>query len=158
MSERRSSWFAFLSLLSGGSLLFCGLASTLVSVAIWSLLGLTVGLVLCVHGAFELRMRRAFLGGETDRASRRLAWNQIALAGSLSGYFGYQFFSIDRSELTAMLYRDPLKSLLELYPPEVASTLVRDLPGYVSIVYGGIWFLVVAGCLGMAIYYRRSGS
>lgn len=143
--------------LSGGSLLLCGLASLLLSTALWSPSGLLIGAALSLHGAFELTQRKRVLRDGDSAAIRRLAWNQLALAASVSLYLAWQISIIDRAAIHAMLQSGPVSSVLELYPQETAQVLERNLPAAIGLFYSIAMLATVVGCIGMALYYRRSG-
>jgi hypothetical protein len=101
---------------------------------------------------FELRQATRLAMGDVD-ASRRLALNQVALAGLLIAYAIWQMFrGADNAEL------DMIRSQLGGADPamaEMIESIARVLP---IVVYGTL--IIVAVCVqgGTALFYRSRGK
>lgn len=148
---------ALLSGLSGWSLVFFGGLSLLAVCFSWSWPGALIGALLLAHGVWELRWRGRLLSKGDSVSGRRLAWNQLALAGSVALYLGWQAAALDRDELEAMFAREPLRGLMQQLPVEMAEQLTRDFPQLLAGAYGVAGLLVLLGCLGMALMYFKAG-
>lgn len=157
MAKRAGGSLAALSATSCWSLIVFGAASLAISLIAFSLPGILIGAALLAHGVYERLQRKRFFGASEAGAARLLGWNQVALAASVSLYLGWQAAAIDATELRAVLLREPVKSALELYPPEIAQRLVDRLPQYVAGFYGLTMLVAVFGCLAMAALYFRAG-
>lgn len=145
-----------LSAVSAWSLLLFGAGSLLVSCFGGTFVGGLVGLGLLVHGGIELRLRLRLIETQAIVAARWLAYNQLALAATILFYLGWQVLGWDSDALDAVLAREPIAGLLQMFPPEVVETLRRDLPLAVLGSYGLAAVSVLLGCLGMAAMYWRS--
>lgn len=151
-----SGWVSMLSALSAWSLILFGLLSLLFSGISSVNAGTLIGLALLVHGIYEVRQRKILIRGTDNKAHKRLAWNQMALAVSVSLYLGWQAFRFDEAELDALLARDPFKTALLQLPPDTTELLARELPRMLMLTYALAGFVVVVGCIGMAALYARS--
>ena len=157
MAPKPTNKTARLSAASCWSLIAFGVASLAVSLVALALPGLLIGAALLAHGLFErIHGKLLFRDANADSA-RRLAWNQMGLAASVSLYLGWQASAVDAEELRAVLLREPVKSALELYPPEIAQRLVEGLPQYVLGFYGLAMIVALLGCVAMAALYLRAG-
>jgi len=157
-SRRVSGSVVLLSGLSAWSLLLFGSLSLLISLLGGQLAGALVGLALVVHGGFELKLRPLLIANGNERAANRLAYNKLALSGSVVLYLLWQAVSIDPLEIEAMLARDPVRSLLTMTPSGTAEILRQDLPKVLLGAYGVAGVVVLLGCFGMAILYWRAAS
>ncbi len=155
-SGKVSGRVELLSGLSAWSLMAFGVLSLLITLFSWSWAGALIGAALLAHGVVELRLRARFLPTADRSAGNGLAWNQLGLAGSVLIYLSWQLATFDRSELDAMLSRDPIHSLLQQAPSEVSDLFYSDFPKLLAGAYGSAGLLVLIGCLGMALMYRRS--
>ncbi|MBK1876435.1 hypothetical protein [Pelagicoccus mobilis] len=158
MAKRQvSSSVSFLSGLSAWSLIVFGGLSLAASLLGHSLGGAIVGVALLLHGGVELHQRGALGSCRNERAPVFLACNQLALAFSVIMYLAWQVLSLDVQEIDAMLAREPIRSLLALYPAELRERLYQNLPAILVGAYAVAGFLVLLGCLGMATVYLRVG-
>lgn len=157
MADKPEGRLAALSAMSCWSLIVFGVASLAISLVAFSLPGILIGAALSAHGVYERLQRKRFFESSMAGAARLLAWNQFALAASVSLYLGWQAAAIDAAELRAVLLREPVKSVLELYPPEIAQRLVEGMPQYVVGFYGLTMLIGVLGCFAMAALYFRAG-
>lgn len=156
-AERALRRFKFWSGLSCWSLLAFGVLSAVGSVFSRSGSGIMIGLALIAHGAVEWWQRRLFFGQGSGGALRWLAGNQLALAVSVSVYLLYSWVQFESDSIRAMLAREPIRTVLELYPPDLATGLYRDLPRFMEISYLAMIAVVVVGGGWMALYYLREG-
>lgn len=145
-----------LSQLSAWSLVVFGGLSLLLVCFSWNWAGALIGIALLGHGFVEARLRGRFLQNAEREMGKGLAWNQMALSASVLLYLAWQALAIDRAKLDAMFARDPLRSLLQQMPPEVADTFNRDFSKLLAGAYGIAGLLVLLGCLGMALMYLKA--
>ncbi len=155
-STRVSASVSIFSAMSAWSLMLFGGLSLLVVCFSWDWVGALIGAALFGHGYWELSLRRRFLSEGASSVGKKLAWNQFGLAGSVLLYLSWQVFSYDRTELDAMLARDPLRTVLQQAPPEVVKMLQGDFPKILAGAYGLAGFVVLLGCLGMALMYLKA--
>ncbi len=155
-SSRVSSSVSFLSAMSAWSLILFGGLSLLVVCFSWDWAGALIGAALLGHGYWELSLRRRFLPEGASSVGKKLAWNQFGLAGSVLLYLSWQVVSFDRVEWDAMLARDLPRMFLEQFPPEVVKMLQGDFPVILAGAYGLAGFVVLFGCLGMALMYLKA--
>lgn len=153
-----SGTVGFLSSMSAWSLLVFGALSLLLVCFSWTWAGGFIAIALLTHGGLEMWLKNRFVVDGNRSTGKKLAWNQLALAGSVLLYLSWQAGSFDRAELDAMFARDPMRSLLQLTPPEVVEMLNRDFPKFLAVAYGAAGFVVLLGCLGMALMYLKARS
>ena len=146
-----------MSLLSGGSLLFFGIASVLLTALFWSWPGLLVGLAMLAHGGLELRYRRRLIAVRDPRAAKILAANQLALGLMLTLYLATQIIGMEGAAVEEALRGDLIESLLQGLPASAQESLEADLRTLTKVLgyalLASLWF----GCLAMAYYYREYG-
>lgn len=156
--ERVGSVVSLLSLVSCVSLLVFGVASFLLSLAFLEKSGVLIGGALLFHGTFELRKRERFLKSRSESFASQLAWNQIGLAASVSVYLLWRYLQFDDAALLAVLEQEPVKTLLEQWPPEFVSEFKELLPSLAALSYSLAGVVAILGCVGMAALYRREGK
>ncbi len=144
--------------MSAWSLLAFGGLSLLLVCFSWTWSGALIAIALLAHGGLEMWLKNRFVIDGNRSTGNKLAWNQIVLAGSVLLYLSWQVSSYDRAELDTLLARDPLRSLLQLAPPEVVEMLNRDFPKLLAAAYGTAGFVVLLGCLGMSLMYLKARS
>lgn len=90
--------------------------------------------------------------------AKKLAWNQLGLALSVSAYLLWRYLSIGEDKLLAILDSDAAQTVLQQWPPEMIAELKATLPQLVGISYSIAAIVVIFGCVGMAALYRREGE
>ncbi len=148
--------FLFLSGLSGWSLAIVGGLSLVVSSFIGSLAGVLVSIALVGHGAFELRLRRAFQSTGIPLVGRKMGWNQVGLAASVSVYLAYQVSVLDEELVMALLVESPVYAILEMQPEGLRQDMIELMPAMVGVTYMLAALATWIVCIGTAFYYWRA--
>ncbi len=150
----KAGWLGIVAAISGGSLVFFGGVSLILSLLGRSISGSLVSLAIVLHGVVELKARGALLNRESPRGGLWLWRNQLLLAASISLYAVWQLLLLNDEAVARLMRRPEFQSLLELYPVEVRSQLMDWLPsmarGLYVVVIGVAWL----GCGATAFYYR----
>lgn len=155
--DRVSGFVSLMSGLSAVSLIVFGAMSVLFLLFSWSWSGGYVSFALLGHGVYEWRLRSRILARPERATGRRLAWNQIGLAGSVILYLAWQVLAFDDSEVQAAFNGDLGRTLLQQYPG-LTETFSAELPKWVVGFYGVAGALVLLGCIGMAALYVGVGK
>lgn len=149
--------FHVLSRLNGWSLAIVGVLSLAVSAYARGWAGIIISLALLLHGAYEIVLGKRAESGELKSSARRMAWNQLGLATSLSLYFAYQMSVLDSEALIVSLLDSPLYDILLLYPEGLRLQLLDSLPMMLGIFYLAAAVISWIFCGGTAIYYWSRG-
>ncbi len=149
--------FHVLSLINGWSLVIVGTLSLGISAYAGGWAGVIVSIALCFHGIYEIILSKRSALGKLKSCSRRMAFNQLGLATSLSLYFAYQISVLEPDVLIVTLLESPLYDVLLIYPEDLRLKLLDKLPKLL-----GVFYLVVAAvswifCGGTALYYWNQG-
>jgi|GEM_PF-609383 hypothetical protein len=153
----KDRWFFALSGINGWSLVFAGAVSLLLSLFAGSLPGILISLVIGGHGLLELRFRK-FASQKGDRSQgRRMAFNQVALATSISLYLAYQALSLEQDVVIESLMRPPVYDILRLYPIDLRTWIIQSAPGMIGSFYAiaAVVSWVVCGATA-AFYWPRN--
>jgi len=153
----KDRWFLALSGINGWSLVLAGAVSLLLSLFADSVPGILISLAIGGHGLLELRFRK-FASQNGDRSQgRRMAFNQMALATSISLYLAYQALSLDPDAVIESLMRPPVYDILSLYPVDLRTWIIQSAPrmigSFYAIAAGVSW--VVCGATA-AFYWPRN--
>ncbi len=152
------NYFSLVSALSGFSLLGFGTLSLALSLFFWSPSGILVSLAVLVHGLLEIRFRKAAISGFEPNALGKMAWNQLALAVSISLYALWHIFTTDPEILENLLQQPLIQTVFNLYPIELRLTLIDALPRIVTVFYLLVIFVIWLGCGATAIYYWKQSK
>ncbi len=155
--NRKLRIFRLLSRVNGWSLVLVGLVSFGISVYAGSIAGTLISAALALHGALELGLSKKAAAGEWKSATRRMAFNQVALAVSLSLYFAYQIITLDEEALMTQLAASPIYDILLLYPVDLRYEIIESLPFLIGLFYGVAALISWIFCVATAIYYWTQG-
>ncbi len=151
--EKGKGYFSLVSGASGFSLVGFGFISLIISLWFWSLSGLFVSLAVFIHGFLEVRFRKQALNQGRWIQVRKMAWNQLALAASISLYSLWHMLTADPDLLRDLLNRPLVQSALNLYPVEFRIHLFNALPRIITIFYLLVILVAWLGCGSTAFYY-----
>lgn len=116
----------------------------------FDLIGIIIAVALLASGWHEWRGRTEILAGNLN-GPRRLVWNQFALMLVLTAYFALCIATVNASELTAAMDKNP----------EIRPMLEPMVDMFVPIVKG-IYALILLGVLASQLlliaYYKRTGT
>ena len=88
-ATKKDRVFLALSGINGWSLVVAGTASLLIAAIARSSAGILISLALLGHGSLELRFRKTASENGDRSQGRRMAFNQMGLAASVSLYLAY---------------------------------------------------------------------
>lgn len=112
-----------------------------------------VSVAVLVIGIIEWRAGQA-LRALDEKAPGRLAINQMALGVAIAIYAMYKGLSFDPSMVDDLLDRETIAPLLDLYPPDVVSSVRDMLPRLVPLMYYFIGAVAMLGAWATARFYR----
>jgi len=149
--------FQMLSRVNGWSLVVVGGLSFLISVVAVAAAGIIASLALLLHGVYEIVLSKRAEDGCLKSATRKMAFNQLGLAVTLTLYFAYQAIVLDGEALVRRLLASPAYDLLLMYPEDVRIWLIEALPSMVGIFYLLAALVSWLFCGGTAVYYWTHG-
>lgn len=149
--------FRMLSRVNGWSLVVVGGLSFVVSGVAVAVAGMAVSLALILHGVFEIVLSKRTEESSIRSATRKMAFNQIGLAVSLTLYFSYQTIVLDGDALVMRLLASPVYDLLLMYPEDFRIWLIESLPSMVGVFYLLVALVSWVFCAGTAVYYWNHG-
>ena len=97
--------------------------------------GVIVSMALILQGTLEIVLSKRSVADDLKSCSRRMAFNQIGLATSLSFYFAYQMSVLEPNVLIASLLETPLYDALLMYPEDLRLKLLDGLPKMLGVFY-----------------------
>jgi len=112
---------------------------------------------LILHGILEIVLSKRSVAGDLKSCSRRMAFNQLGLATSLSLYFAYQMSVLEPEVLIASLLESPLYDVLLMYPEDLRLKLLDGLPKMLGVFYIAVAVVSWIFCGGTALYYWSQG-
>ena len=149
--------FHVLSLLNGWSLVVVGTLSLGISAYAGGWAGVIISMALILHGILEIVLSKRSVAGDLKSCSRRMAFNQLGLATSLSLYFAYQMSLLEPEVLIASLLESPLYDVLLMYPEDLRLKLLDGLPKMLGVFYIAVAVVSWIFCGGTALYYWSQG-
>ncbi|MAM90052.1 MAG: hypothetical protein CMI15_01070 [Opitutaceae bacterium] len=149
--------FLALSGINGWSLVVAGMVSLLISGFARSLSGIIISLAILIHGSLELSFRKTASERGDRFQGRRMAFNQMGLATSVSLYLAYQAFSLEPDAVVEALMRPPIYDVLVLYPLDVRTWLIQSAPKMIGSFYAlaAIVSWIVCGATAAFYWPRR---
>ncbi len=154
---RSSRAFRVLSLLNGWGLVVVGTLSLGISAYAGGWAGVIISMALILHGILEIVLSKRSVAGDLKSCSRRMAFNQLGLATSLSLYFAYQMSVLEPEVLIASLLESPLYDVLLMYPEDLRLKLLDGLPKMLGVFYIAVAVVSWIFCGGTALYYWSQG-
>jgi hypothetical protein len=146
-----------LSLLNGWGLVVVGTLSLGISAYAGGWAGVIISMALILHGILEIVLSKRSVAGDLKSCSRRMAFNQLGLATSLSLYFAYQMSVLEPEVLIASLLESPLYDVLLMYPEDLRLKLLDGLPKMLGVFYIAVAVVSWIFCGGTALYYWSQG-
>ena len=119
--------------------------------------GVIISMALILHGILEIVLSKRSVAGDLKSCSRRMAFNQLGLATSLSLYFAYQMSVLEPEVLIASLLESPLYDVLLMYPEDLRLKLLDGLPKMLGVFYIAVAVVSWIFCGGTALYYWSQG-
>lgn len=154
-SRTRLGWLGIVAALSGGSLVFFGGVSLLISALSRSLPGGLVSLAVLGHGVVELMARYRFLKAFEPTSGRCLWINQLVLAANITVYAFWQLHQLSDEAIAKLMAHPNVQELLALYPIESRSYLMDMLPMMSRLLYVAVIGVAWLGCGVTAYYYLK---
>ena len=143
--------------INGWSLVVAGTASLLIAAIARSSAGILISLAILGHGSLELRFRKTASENGDRSQGRRMAFNQMGLAASVSLYLAYQTLILEPTMVIESLMRPPVSDVLKLYPLDMRTWIIQSSPRFVGTFYAlaAVISWIVCGATA-AFYWPRS--
>ena len=156
-ATKKDRVFLALSGINGWSLVVAGTASLLIAAIARSSAGILISLALLGHGSLELRFRKTASENGDRSQGRRMAFNQMGLAASVSLYLAYQTLILEPTMVIELLMRPPVSDVLKLYPLDMRTWIIQSSPRFVGTFYAlaAVISWIVCGATA-AFYWPRS--
>ena len=156
-ATKKNRVFLALSGINGWSLVVAGTASLLIAAIARSSAGILISLALLGHGSLELRFRKTASENGDRSQGRRMAFNQMGLAASVSLYLAYQTLILEPTMVIESLMRPPVSDVLKLYPLDMRTWIIQSSPRFVGTFYAlaAVISWIVCGATA-AFYWPRS--
>ena len=156
-ATKKDRVFLALSGINGWSLVVAGTASLLIAAIARSSAGILISLALLGHGSLELRFRKTASEIGDRSQGRRMAFNQMGLAASVSLYLAYQTLILEPTMVIESLMRPPVSDVLKLYPLDMRTWIIQSSPRFVGTFYAlaAVISWIVCGATA-AFYWPRS--
>jgi hypothetical protein len=146
--RRAVAWAA----VSGGTLVFLGCISLLVSLVGPLSAGTLISIAVIGNGVVEWRWAMR-LAAHHPRAPSLLAANQLFLGGEIAVYAAWQAWTMQGDAVLALLDRPLVRAFLRALEPEVVQVLVSVLPDAVRWLYALVGAVALVGCAATALFY-----
>ena len=158
-ATKKDRVFLALSGINGWSLVVAGTASLLIAAIARSSAGILISLALLGHGSLELRFRKTASENGDRSQGRRMAFNQMGLAASVSLYLAYQTLRLEPTMVIESLMRPPVSDVLKLYPLDMRTWIIQSSPRFVGTFYAlaAVISWIVCGAIA-AFYWPRSST
>ena len=156
-ATKKDRVFLALSGINGWSLVVAGTASLLIAAIARSSAGIFISLAILGHGSLELRFRKTASENGDRSQGRRMAFNQMGLAASVSLYLAYQTLILEPTMVIESLMRPPVSDVLKLYPLDMRTWIIQSSPRFVGTFYAlaAVISWIVCGATA-AFYWPRS--
>ena len=156
-ATKKDRVFLALSGINGWSLVIAGTASLLIAAIARSSAGILISLAILGHGSLELRFRKTASENGDRSQGRRMAFNQMGLAASVSLYLAYQTLILEPTMVIESLMRPPVSDVLKLYPLDMRTWIIQSSPRFVGTFYAlaAVISWIVCGA-NAAFYWPRS--
>ena len=156
-ATKKDRVFSALSGINGWSLVVAGTASLLIAAIARSSAGILISLAILGHGSLELRFRKTASENGDRSQGRRMAFNQMGLAASVSLYLAYQTLILEPTMVIESLMRPPVSDVLKLYPLDMRTWIIQSSPRFVGTLYAlaAVISWIVCGATA-AFYWPRS--
>ena len=156
-ATKKDRLFLALSGINGWSLVVAGTASLLIAAIARSSAGILISLAILGHGSLELRFRKTASENGDRSQGRRMAFNQMGLAASVSLYLAYQTLILEPTIVIESLMRPPVSDVLKLYPLDMRTWIIQSSPRFVGTFYAlaAVISWIVCGATA-AFYWPRS--
>ena len=156
-ATKKDRVFLALSGINGWSLVVAGTASLLIAAIARSSAGILISLAILGHGSLELRFRKTASENGDRSQGRRMAFNQMGLAASVSLYLAYQTLILEPTMVIESLMRPPVSDVLKLYPLDMRTWIIQSSPRFVGTFYAlaAVISWIVCGA-NAAFYWPRS--
>jgi len=156
-ATKKDRVFLALSGINGWSLVVAGTVSFLIAAIPRSLEGVLISSAILGHGSLELRFRKTARENGDRSQGRRMAFNQMGLAASVSLYLAYQSLILEPTVVIESLMRPPVSDVLNLYPLDMRTWIIQSSPRFVGTFYAlaAVISWIVCGATA-ALYWPRS--
>ena len=157
VAGKKDRLFLALSGINGWSLVIAGAVSFLIAAFARTPAGILVSLAILGHGSLELRLRKTASENGDRSQGRRMAFNQMGLATSVSLYLAYQALKLEPAAVIESLIRPPVSDILNLYPLDMRTWIIQSSPRFIGAFYAiaAVITWIVCGATA-AFYWPRS--